>query len=400
MRPSTSVTPIAAALARSALVLPALAVAGSPVHAGPLQVVIAEVISVSAFLLTERVGGGRSLALLGATMGAVSAWLLSQATAPAAVYVVAPSLGAGLGLVSRSKDNLSRPALLLTLAAGGVLVGLRVGAGRDAAMAAGAGLSAIGAGACLLRQPPPPAFRLPLAALFGAGGLVLVVTVAYFGATSPRVTWFGALTYRGPGAGNMVAITFDDGPNDPYTLKIRDILDAHGVKATFFTVGKALDARPDISKALADDGHLLGNHAYKHDAVSWLDPGYPELAKTEAAFKRDLDLCPAFFRPPHGTHTPFMSHIASDHDMRLVTWDVSAADWATQDGELVARRVLDRVKPGSIILLHDGVDGDLTSDRSVMLTALPIILDGLRERGLEPVRLDVLLGGPGYLDRC
>ena len=95
-----------------------------------------------------------------------------------------------------------------------------------------------------------------------------------------------------------------------------------------------------------------------------------------------------------------MAHVIGDAGMTMVTWDVSAGDWATTDGDLVARRVLDHVQPGSIILLHDGIDGNLGADRSVILAALPQILDGLRQRGLEPVTLDKLLGKPGYLSSC
>jgi peptidoglycan/xylan/chitin deacetylase (PgdA/CDA1 family) len=91
---------------------------------------------------------------------------------------------------------------------------------------------------------------------------------------------------------------------------------------------------------------------------------------------------------------------ASDKNMVTVTWDVSAQDWSAHDGAIVARKVLDQVRPGSIILLHDGLDGTVTADRSVLIDALPIILDGLHAKGLEPVRLDELLGRPGYLEHC
>ena len=80
------------------------------------------------------------------------------------------------------------------------------------------------------------------------------------------------------------------------------------MKGTFFTVGKALDARPDITRALYDDGHLLGNHSYHHDYWRWLDPRYPELDRTQDAFERALGVCPGFFRPPHGQRTPV--HVA------------------------------------------------------------------------------------------
>ena len=138
---------------------------------------------------------------------------------------------------------------------------------------------------------------------------------AYIGATTPRVTWFGALVSHGPRSGNEVAITFDDGPNPPYTLEIARILDQYGVKGTFFTVGKALDARPDVSKALLDDGQLLGNHSYSHDAVSWLDPRYPELQQTQDAFQRNLGVCPGVLPPaprqPHPVHVARTSPIAA-----------------------------------------------------------------------------------------
>ena len=95
-----------------------------------------------------------------------------------------------------------------------------------------------------------------------------------------------------------------------------------------------------------------------------------------------------------------MSRAAAVDGVTVVTWDVSAADWATADAALVAKRVLDRISPGSIILLHDGLDGNIGANRTVVLEALPMILDGLEARGLEPVTLDKLLHKPGYLSNC
>jgi peptidoglycan-N-acetylglucosamine deacetylase len=92
-----------------------------------------------------------------------------------------------------------------------------------------------------------------------------------------------------------------------------------------------------------------------------------------------------------------MSWLVDRRDMAMVTWDVSAGDWSGHDGTKVAADILSRVKPGSIILLHDGIDGKGHADRSVLLSALPLILDGLRQRGLQPVRLDELLDRPGYI---
>ena len=233
-----------------------------------------------------------------------------------------------------------------------------------------------------------------LAAVVTAGATLWV------GANSPTVTWFGSQVSHGPRDGREVAITFDDGPDDPYTLEIARILDARGAKCTFFMVGKALDRRPDIARALREDGHLLGNHSYHHDEWRWLDPRYPELDRTQSAFRHNLGVCPTFYRAPHGQHTPFLAHVVGDHGMTMVGWDVSSGDWNTHDAGLVARRTLDDVKPGSIIVLHDGLDGSVTADRSVLVRAVPMILDGLERRGLKPVRLDALLHQRGYGDHC
>jgi peptidoglycan/xylan/chitin deacetylase (PgdA/CDA1 family) len=95
-----------------------------------------------------------------------------------------------------------------------------------------------------------------------------------------------------------------------------------------------------------------------------------------------------------------MADVVKDHGMTMVGWDDAGGDWATHDPRLVASRILDKVRPGSIILLHDGMDGDLRSDRSVVVKALPLILAGLRARKLRPVRLDRLLAKPGYGNHC
>jgi peptidoglycan/xylan/chitin deacetylase (PgdA/CDA1 family) len=210
------------------------------------------------------------------------------------------------------------------------------------------------------------------------------------------------LTSHGPRNGNEVAITFDDGPNPGDTLAIAAILEQYGVRGTFFEVGKAVVARPDVTKQLADAGHVIGNHSYQHDAFRYLDPRYPELERANAAIRDALRVCPALFRPPHGTHTPFMSREVTNRGMQLVTWDVSAKDWVESDPQKLAEHILQKVQPGSIILLHDGIDGNIPADRSVVVKALPAILEGLKAKGLQPVTLDKLLGVPAYLPvgRC
>ena len=238
-----------------------------------------------------------------------------------------------------------------------------------------------------------------------AAGLTALVTlttgvVMWTGANQAQAGWFGPLVSHGDRHGRAVALTFDDGPNATTTLAVADILDAHHVKGTFFSVGKAVERRPDISRELLAGGHLLANHSFLHDTHRWLDPRYPELMRADRVFARRLGVCPAFFRPPHSQHTPFMARVAHQHGITLVGQDTETADWRLGDPSVVAAQILGRVRPGSIIDLHDGLDGDVSADRTVVVGALPLILRGLEEKGLVPVRLDALLGRPGYRPAC
>ncbi len=245
--------------------------------------------------------------------------------------------------------------------------------------------------------------RSPRRLVRGIATAILVVTTTattgYIGASTVDVGWFGGGITHGPRNKNLVAITFDDGPNTMTTPAVIRILDAHGVRATFFVVGKALEAEPDIVRAEVAHGNLVGNHSFHHDQWRWLDPRYPELRRTQEAFAAHQLPCPGWYRPPHGQRTPFIARLVSQLHMRMALWDVSARDWATKDPHRIARHVLSKVRPGSIIVLHDGLDGNPAADRTVLIQALPEILDGLAAKGLHPVRLDQLVGGP-TIGRC
>ena len=393
------------------LVLPTLAVAGAPAYSTLSYEALAAGIGVAAVVVAYRLHRpGVRAALLGFVMVVLMAWALAYSTYSLAGPIAAGALGAGLGLTY--SESLRRTTLLSAALFAVLLAALRWLAGRDAALAVGVievGVATIACVAASLRgsriESAEPAAgdqrwavsigrREFLETALGAGALV---SFAYLGATNPDADWFGPLITNRPNQDNLLSITFDDGPNIGYTLKVKEILDSYGVKGTFFTVGKALAARPDISRALLDGGHLLGDHSFSHDYYAWLNPRYPELRKAQNEFEAQLGVRPAFYRPPHGTRSPFVNRVVSDSKMRSIGWSVDAGDWDATDGKLVAQRILAGTSSGSIILLHDGVDGNLTADRSVLLEALPLILEGLKTRGLKPVGLDELLGTRAYL---
>jgi peptidoglycan/xylan/chitin deacetylase (PgdA/CDA1 family) len=335
----------------------------------------------------------------GALIVPVAALLVAVTPRGPITALIAVPLGIGIGLAVPSSRPLAGRTAAAALA-GGVALGLVLLAvvGATAALWFWSIAAVVAAAATLAWCPRAAGPKPRRGTVLAPAALVCVVLLSgWVAANEPTVNWFGGTISHGPRAGREVAITFDDGPDVTYTLAVRDILDRYGVKATFFTVGKALDAHPDISRALLADGQLLGDHSYHHDQWRWLDPRYPELQRTQNAFRRQLGVCPAFYRPPHGERTPFVSWLVHDRGMAMVTWDVSAADWTRHDGVGVADDILGRVQPGSIILLHDGLDGNGHADRSVLLTALPRLLDGLRAKGLQPVRLDQLLDKPAYV---
>jgi peptidoglycan/xylan/chitin deacetylase (PgdA/CDA1 family) len=335
-----------------------------------------------------------SLALLGWFVALVAAWLIPQRPDPASGIILAGVFGIGAALaapvVRRPRPSvlgLALGALIVVALAGSrpIVLGVAVGAVFVAAVVSRFG-----------RFGFPRTHRLRTLAL----GSTLVIAVSgitgYFGASTVGATWFGGGVVHGPRASDQVAITFDDGPDVSATAAILKILDAAKVKGSFFVVGKTLDSSPQVVRDLVADGQLVGNHSYHHDDWRWLDPRYPELERTQKAFARLIGTCPVWFRPPHGQRTPLMARVVKDHRMRMAMWDVAVSDRGKNDPKAIADKVLASVKGGSIIDLHAGLDGTSTAHRAAVVAALPLILDGLHTRGLHPVRLDQLIGGPAY----
>jgi len=392
-------------LATAALALPAVPAVAT--DRSPTSLVLAAVAvalgAAAAWWISRRLGPPRlPLAVLGGLLVVVAGWLLPQADVSGTAVPLGLGVGVGIGLGGGALGVLRRREAAVGAAVGLAILAVLVAVDGVhgtawAGFLDGVAIAAVGV---LARSRPRTGAPASVRAAATVAAVVTVGATFWVGANSPTVTWFGSQVAHGPRDGREVAITFDDGPDDPYTLEIARILDARRAKGTFFMVGKALDRRPDIARALREDGHLLGNHSYHHDEWRWLDPRYPELDRTQGAFRHNLGVCPTFYRAPHGQHTPFLAHVVGDHGMTMVGWDVSSGDWNTHDAGLVARRTLDDVKPGSIIVLHDGLDGSVTADRSVLVRAVPMILDGLERRGLKPVRLDALLHQRGYGNHC
>ncbi|HEY3834173.1 MAG TPA: polysaccharide deacetylase family protein [Acidimicrobiia bacterium] len=353
-----------------------------------------------------------ALALVGAAMAATAVWLQPQRPDVGSLLVLSVFFGVGATLSAGSTDpffpvDATACRAAATVLGLGIVVVVALRSAHDGtALLWLSGILVVAAGATTrgvhTERRDRSVTRVSRTRERIVGGVVMLAvasTTMYFGASTVGATWFGGGVTHGPRSSRMVALTFDDGPNAATTLPLLKLLDAHHIKATFFIVGKALDAYPNIVQALVADGQMVGNHSYHHDQWRWLDPEYPELERTQQAFARHGLPCPAWYRPPHGQRTPFTARVVHDHNMHMVLWDDAAGDWATNNAQLIAKRILAKVHGGSIILLHDGLDGNPHADRTVLLRAMPLILAGLRAKGLQPVRLDKLLGGPAYT-RC
>ncbi|GAA2905321.1 hypothetical protein Acy02nite_86280 [Actinoplanes cyaneus] len=176
-----------------------------------------------------------------------------------------------------------------------------------------------------------------------------------------------------------VALTFDDGPQPPYTGRVLDVLERYRVPATFFCVGQHAGAFPDELVRMREQGHQLGNHTFSHPFLQELSRAQlaaQVLRAGEAVARAAGTGLPTVFRPPYGSRTPEVLGWLGELEPTTVLWDAEAADWAMPGADVIARRILDQARPGSVILLHDG-----GGDRQQTVAALPAIIEGLLARG-------------------
>ncbi|MFB2977323.1 polysaccharide deacetylase family protein [Microseira sp. BLCC-F43] len=186
----------------------------------------------------------------------------------------------------------------------------------------------------------------------------------------------------------VVALTIDDGPQAPETPQILDILQSHTVKATFFVVGKAVEANPEIFQRTVAEGHAIGNHTWHH----WYRrmsraTARSEIERTAEIIQKTTGVKTSLFRPPGGFLNNGLAAYAKSQKQAVVMWSVSSADTDPRaKPEAFVNNVLKGVKPGSIILMHDG-----GGDRSGSVKALPGIISGLKQKGYRFVTLPELL---------
>lgn len=197
----------------------------------------------------------------------------------------------------------------------------------------------------------------------------------------------------------FVALTFDDGPYGTSTAAVLSILEAEHVPATFFLIGKNVEQHPEEAAREVADGDVVGNHSYDHSRrIPSLYPSdlRADVARAEDAIASAANVRPRLFRPPYGATSPAMLEELRREGFSIVMWDVDPRDWDDSvSSSTIAASVLDRVKPGDVILLHDGHEFD-GYDRSNTVEALPEIISALKARGYAFVTVDELVGSRPY----
>src|SRR5271163_3610162 len=180
---------------------------------------------------------------------------------------------------------------------------------------------------------------------------------------------------------NEIALTFDDGPNDPYTFQLLDILSQHQIRATFFMIGRFTRERPDIVCAVHAAGHLIGNHTMTHPWLVLESSARvrQELADCNAALEDVIGEKIRYFRPPHGSRRPDVLCVARELGLTPVMWNVIGYDWKPGiDAATIQSHVekgIDRNRRagrGSNIVLHDGGQAGIGQDRRATVEAVRV----------------------------
>jgi polysaccharide deacetylase family sporulation protein PdaB len=194
----------------------------------------------------------------------------------------------------------------------------------------------------------------------------------------------------------VVALTFDDGPDPVYTPQILDILKDHGVKATFFIVGRHAEHYPEIVKRIAADGHSIGNHTYTHPinlVVLSREKIAREIERTEEAIVKACGDRPYLFRPPRGLYNKNLMDVLKERKYTLVLWSLSSRDWQEPSYKEITWRISTGVKNGDILLFHDS--GSLIvpegGSRENTVGALPHVIKELRDKGYRFVTVSDLI---------
>jgi len=229
--------------------------------------------------------------------------------------------------------------------------------------------------------------------VFGAG-LAAGAVAAGYQSMAPMGQWYGR-TFTGlkPGT-RQLALTYDDGPNDPHTFRLLEVLARHHVKATFFLIGSYVKQRPDIARELVRAGHVVGNHTFSHPNLIFASAHETrmQLQDCEQALTDAVGGYSRLFRLPFGGRRPGTLRIARALGLEPVMWNVTGWDWKAKPAEYVEGRVSRQIRGGDVILLHDGGHVAFGADRSQTVIATDRLIARYKSEGYEFVTIPAMMG--------
>lgn len=223
--------------------------------------------------------------------------------------------------------------------------------------------------------------------------LVLIILVFFtlfaWGVARPQLRFFGDFICAGPVMGRRVALTFDDGPDPRSTPLLLDWLRAEKLPATFCCIGQKVEQYPELAARIRAEGHRVENHSYAH---SYYTNFYgrrrlrEELGRAQAAIRQACGQAPKYYRPPVGLSNPNTFRAAADLGLQVLGWNVRSLDTVITEPAQIVERICRRLRPGAVILLHDG-----NQPPAKVLATVKTLLDELRRLGYEVVELEELL---------
>ena len=218
-------------------------------------------------------------------------------------------------------------------------------------------------------------------------------SAAAYQSMAPTGQWYGQTFASGIRGSKQIALTYDDGPNDPHTLKLLDVLAKHSVQATFFMIGRYVQQRPDIARAVAQAGHVIGNHTFTHPLLIFKSGAQTrtELVDCRQALEDAIGKHSNLFRPPFGGRRPATIRIARELGLQTVMWNVTGYDWNAPPAAVIEKKVARQMRGGDVILLHDGGHRALGADRAQTVIATDNLIQRYKDEGYEFVTVEEML---------
>lgn|SRR5690625_5162594 len=185
------------------------------------------------------------------------------------------------------------------------------------------------------------------------------------------------MIYKAETNEKVVALTFDDGPDERYTPQILDVLKKHHVKATFFLLGSRADKYPEVVKRIHQEGHIIGNHSYWHPQFTktGVQNMVWEINKSEKAISKAVHMETNLFRAPYGALNDELVKKLNEIGYKGIGWSIDSEDWKGHPKEKIKQRVLNSLHPGAIILMHS------VGDVAATVEAVDELIPYLRKEG-------------------